>query len=108
VRALRNDILQIMTPLGKKLAIPCVAWLAGNLAAFGESTPPVLSAEAIRRHVATFNQHDHTHFGQAVSNEDAARWMEENVPRFDCPDRDIGEIYHFRWWTWRGRANFFL
>ena len=67
----------------------------------GETTPPVLSAEALHRHVATFNQHDHTHFGQAVSNEDAAKWMEDNVPRFDCPDKEIEEIYHFRWWTFR-------
>jgi hypothetical protein len=27
--------------------------------------------------------------------------MEENVPRFECPDKEIGEIYHFRWWTYR-------
>ncbi len=87
--------------LGKNLIIPCIAWLAGNPASFGESTPPVLSAEAIHRHVATFNQHDHTHFGQAVSNGDAARWMEENVPRFECPDKEMEEIYHFRWWTFR-------
>jgi hypothetical protein len=90
-----------MMSLGKNLIIPCIAWLAGNPASFGESTPPVLSAEAIHRHVATFNQHDHTHFGQAVSNGDAARWMEENVPRFECPDKEMEEIYHFRWWTFR-------
>lgn len=61
----------------------------------------VLSADAIHRHVERFNRHDHTHFGQAVSNEQAARWMEENVPRFECPDPEIESIYHFRWWTFR-------
>ena len=28
-------------------------------------------------------------------------WMAKNVPRFDCPDKEIEEIYHFRWWTFR-------
>ncbi|MCU0751978.1 MAG: hypothetical protein MUC40_02895 [Akkermansiaceae bacterium] len=86
---------------GKTLIIPCIAWLAGSSMASGVVSPAVISAEAIRRHVASFNRHDHTHFGQAVSNEEAARWMEENVPRFECPDKEIGEIYHFRWWTYR-------
>ncbi|MCU0778526.1 MAG: hypothetical protein MUF86_12795 [Akkermansiaceae bacterium] len=86
---------------GKTLIIPCIAWLAGSSMASGVVSPAVISAEAIRRHVASFNRHDHTHFGQAVSNGDAARWMEENVPRFECPDKEIGEIYHFRWWTYR-------
>ncbi len=61
----------------------------------------ILPATALHRYVETFNKHDHTSSGQAISNEDAARWLEENVPRFDCPDKDIEEIYHFRWWTYR-------
>jgi hypothetical protein len=81
--------------------IPCVAWLAIAPASLGDGVAPVLTAEAIHRHVADFNKHDHTHSGQAVSNEDAARWMEENVPRFECPDKEMEEIYHFRWWTFR-------
>jgi len=63
--------------------------------------PPVLSATSLHHYVESFNKHDHTHFGQAVSNEDAAKWMEENVPRFECPDKEMEEIYHFRWWTFR-------
>jgi hypothetical protein len=63
--------------------------------------PPVFTADALQSYVESFNKHDHTHFGQAVSNEDAAKWMEENVPRFECPDKEIEEIYHFRWWTFR-------
>lgn len=55
----------------------------------------------MRRYVMSFNRHDHTHFGQAISNEATADWMADNVPLFDCPDKDIEEIYHFRWWTFR-------
>jgi hypothetical protein len=61
----------------------------------------ILSDESLRNHVRSFNAHDHTHFGQAVSNEQAADWMAANVPRFECPDQGIEKIYHFRWWTYR-------
>ncbi len=27
--------------------------------------------------------------------------MVANVPLFECPDSEIEEIYHFRWWTFR-------
>jgi hypothetical protein len=101
VRRLWFRTPRTMAHPGKTLIIPCIAWLAGSSMASGVVSPAVISAEAIRRHVASFNRHDHTHFGQAVSNGDAARWMEENVPRFECPDKEIGEIYHFRWWTYR-------
>ena len=63
--------------------------------------PAVLTDDALRAHVTAFNANDHTHFGQAVSNDHAADWMAANVPRFDCPDPEFTEIYHFRWWTFR-------
>lgn len=37
----------------------------------------------------------------AVSNAEAAAWLEANTPRFDCPDADLVEIWHFRWWALR-------
>ena len=36
-----------------------------------------------------------------ISNQDAAQWMERNIPLFDCPDEDFREIYYFRWWSLR-------
>ncbi|OYV04987.1 MAG: hypothetical protein CFE26_13970 [Verrucomicrobiales bacterium VVV1] len=87
-----------MNPL-RALSFTWLTWaLATPLLA---GAPAILSPEAMRRDVETFNRHDHTHFGQAVSNEAAADWMAANVPLFDCPDKDIREIYHFRWWTFR-------
>ena len=61
----------------------------------------ILKPDALRKYVETFNRSDHTHFGQAISNETAADWMARNVPRFECPDQQIEERYHFRWWTFR-------
>lgn len=63
--------------------------------------PVILRPAALQDYVSSFNDTDHTHFGQAISNESAADWMKANIPLFECPDRDIEEIYHFRWWTFR-------
>ena len=75
--------------------------VCASTASLAAAVPNVLAPDDMRRHVADFNRHDHTHFGQAIPNEAAADWMVANVPRFECPDKDIGEIYHFRWWTFR-------
>ena len=69
--------------------------------AHSDRGPAILKDKALRNYVDAFNGKDHTHFGQAISNEAVADWMVDNVPLFDCPDREIEEIYHFRWWTFR-------
>lgn len=81
-------------------------WSGAAVVAYAAETIPstssaVLKADTLRSYVETFNSEDHTHFGQAISNEATADWMADNVPRFECPDKDIEEIYHFRWWTFR-------
>jgi hypothetical protein len=63
--------------------------------------PAILQPDALRSHVQAFNGQDHTHFGQAISNEAAADWMARNVPLFACPDKGFEETYYFRWWTFR-------
>jgi hypothetical protein len=65
------------------------------------SKPAILRADTLRSYIAAFNRYDHSHGGQAISNAAAADWMADNVPRFECPDKEIETIYHFRWWTFR-------
>lgn len=36
-----------------------------------------------------------------VSNAQSYDWLAANIPRFECPDREVEEIYHFRWWSFR-------
>lgn len=73
-------------------------WLSSVQGGSGQSIVPAI---AMSRYVEIFNKNDHTTFGQTISNDAAAEWMAENVPRFECPDKAIEEIYHFRWWTFR-------
>ena len=38
---------------------------------------------------------------QAIPNSEASDWMMENIPLFECPDKDMEEMYYYRWWTLR-------
>ena len=73
---------------------------ADGPAAAAVKGPSVLKQDSLRSYVAAFNRSDHTHFGQAISNEAAADWLAAHVPRFECPDQEIEEIYHFREGRW--------
>ncbi len=55
----------------------------------------------MKNYVEKFNQQDEELIVQHISNAHALEWMEENVPLFECPDRQMEEIYYFRWWVYR-------
>jgi len=61
----------------------------------------VLRPDAFRHYVEAFNRTDRETVVNHIPNAAAWDWMAENVPLLDCPDKDIEEIYYFRWWTYR-------
>jgi len=61
----------------------------------------VLNAEAFKHHVEFFNTMEPENIINYVSNEASWAWMKENVPFFECPDKNFEQIYYFRWWTFR-------
>ena len=65
------------------------------------ATPIILNPSSYRNMVEAFNQSDTELTTNAVPNSRAWEWMKENIPWFDCSDKDIQEIYYFRWWTLR-------
>ena len=36
-----------------------------------------------------------------IPNSNSWAWLQKNIPLFECPDRDVEEIYYFRWWSFR-------
>ena len=36
-----------------------------------------------------------------VSNAQAWDWLQKEIPFFECPDREVEEMYYFRWWSFR-------
>jgi hypothetical protein len=62
---------------------------------------PVLKPEAFQHYAAHFNRLDQEKVVNHIPNAAAWEWMAANVPLLECPDREIEEIYYFRWWTYR-------
>jgi hypothetical protein len=65
------------------------------------AAPVVLKAEDFSLHVSYFNAMEDENRVNLVSNREAWPWMVEQVPLFACSDREIEEIYYFRWWSLR-------
>lgn len=36
-----------------------------------------------------------------IPNSNSWVWLQNNIPLFECPDREVEEIYYFRWWSFR-------
>ena len=61
----------------------------------------VLDLSIVDMYAGQFNLSDEEIFIQTFSNAMAADFMKANIPLFDCPDKELEEIYYFRWWTYR-------
>ena len=60
-----------------------------------------LKPDTFRHYVENFNRLDRETVATHIHNAAAWDWMAENIPLFECPDKDLEEIYYFRWWTYR-------
>ena len=61
----------------------------------------LLKADSFKFYIDTFNKNDNETVVNYIPNASAWEWMNQNVPFFECPDKEIEEIYYFRWWTYR-------
>jgi hypothetical protein len=61
----------------------------------------VLIPAAFAHHVERFNSMEDENVTNFISNAESGAWLEKNIPLFECPDRDVEEIYYFRWWSFR-------
>ncbi len=80
-------------------------WPAGLLwllsVACAPTRPALLNPGDFRHHVEKFNRMEDENKVNAVSNAESWRWMETNIPLFECPQDNFEEIYYYRWWTYR-------
>jgi hypothetical protein len=61
----------------------------------------VLSADQLRASVARFNALDKEDVINLVPNAQAADWLAQQVPLFECPDSALQQAYYYRWWAFR-------
>lgn len=65
------------------------------------TSPFLLSSDGFKKYVDYFNAMEDEPVVQAISNKESWSWMEQNIPLFTCPQKNIEEIYYYRWWTFR-------
>lgn len=78
-----------------------------RIANFKSSSQDVDGASALLRYddfahyVDYFNEMEDENIAQAIPNARSSEWMKANIPLFECPDKDMEEMYYYRWWTLR-------
>jgi hypothetical protein len=61
----------------------------------------VLNPAAFAHHIERFNTMEDENVTNFVSNAESWAWLQKNIPLFECPDREVEEMYYFRWWSFR-------
>ena len=61
----------------------------------------IIKPEDVKHHVEKFNALDDERVVNLIPNASAWGWMTVQLPLFTCPDKQLEEMYYFRWWTYR-------
>ncbi len=83
----------------KRSLIAFNALLLAPLAAL--SSTLTLKVESFRHHVEAFNKSDNELYKGNFTNAEAWNFLKGNIPLLDCPDKELEQIYYFRWWAYR-------
>jgi hypothetical protein len=66
-----------------------------------EKSSFVLKWAEFSSYINDFNQNDEEIYVQYFPNSQADLFLKENIPYFNCPDKELEKTYYFRWWTFR-------
>ena len=66
-----------------------------------EKSTKVITSEKIKYYVDRFNKNDNEIYKQFIPNNRALKFLSQNIPKIDLPEKSIEETYYFRWWTYR-------
>jgi len=61
----------------------------------------VLSDNKLKAYVDRFNALEREDIVNAIPDAETVEFLRHNVPRFECPDPQLEEVYYYRWWTYR-------
>lgn len=84
-----------------KKYIPFLLLVVALQAQAQKNKPMVLKAADFKHYVDYFNRMEDENIKQAIPNDSAWAWMQQNIPLFECPQQNFEEIWYFRWWTLR-------
>lgn len=66
-----------------------------------DATAAVLKYADFAHYAERFNAMEDENIVQAIPNSESSKWMEQNIPLFECPQHNFEELYYYRWWTLR-------
>ncbi|MCH5312615.1 MAG: exo-alpha-sialidase, partial [Prevotella sp.] len=61
----------------------------------------VLKYDDFRHYAEKFNTMEDENIANAIPNSESSEWMSRNIPLFECPDKQMEEMFYYRWWTLR-------
>ena len=61
----------------------------------------VLKPSVFSHYIGQFNSMEDENITNVISNADSEGWLAKEIPYFECPDREVVEMYYFRWWSFR-------
>jgi hypothetical protein len=83
-----------------RTAFVCFVYFVVSSLAFA-SDFSVLKPAAFAHHLERFNAMEDENVTNFVANAQSWDWLQQNIPLFECPDREVEEMYYFRWWSFR-------
>ena len=95
---------EIMYALGRRLILAsllCSTILIRPTVVCAAENTGIIPDGVVVNYVETFNRHDTELYPQAITNAHATDFLLKNIPRFQCPDKEVERVYYFRWWTFR-------
>lgn len=71
-------------------------------------TEQILVKSDFKHYIEKFNTQDTLNLHvdvvpdtRMIRNDETWAFLENNIPFFECPDKEIEEVYYYRWWTFR-------
>ena len=61
----------------------------------------VLKSGSFAHYIEHFNSMEDENVTNFVSNAESWDWLRTEIPFFECPDREVEEMYYYRWWSFR-------
>jgi len=61
----------------------------------------ILKWDRFSHYIETFNNSDDELYQQFIPNDRSGAFLKNNIPYFECPDKELEKNYYFRWWTYR-------
>ena len=61
----------------------------------------VLKYDNFSHYAEKFNTMEDENIVAAIPNSESSEWMSKNIPLFECPDKQMEEMFYYRWWTLR-------